>query len=173
MIEEFLSSSSIKWTPIELNRGDYLIKKGVVERFIYFVKTGAVRACLLTDEEEFTIRFGYRGSIITSITSYFSGEPSDIYIQAIRKTSLLRTTKTDFEAFVNSDMTLLQKYQEVLKELVVSFMEREVDLLTKDPAERLSIILERSPQLFQEVPHKYIASYLRMSPETLSRLLKS
>ena len=42
-----------------------------------------------------------------------------------------------------------------------------------DPRQRLQRVLGRSPRLFQEVPHKYIASYLRMSPETLSRLLNS
>ena len=67
----------------------------------------------------------------------------------------------------------LLTYNQLLKELMATFYEREVDLLTSSPAERLERVRKRSPQLFQEVPHKYIASYLRMSPETLSRMLKS
>ena len=68
---------------------------------------------------------------------------------------------------------ILNSYQLILEELVASFYEREIDLLIQAPKERLSRILKSSQQLNQEVPHKNKASYLRMSPETLSRLLKS
>ena len=52
-------------------------------------------------------------------------------------------------------------------------LEREVDLITYSPQKRFERVFERSPQLFQEIPQKYIASYLRMTPETLSRILKN
>ena len=62
---------------------------------------------------------------------------------------------------------------EVMHGLVQSLMEREIDLLTLSPRNRYNRVLERSPQLFQHIPLKYIASYLRMTPETLSRLRNS
>ena len=52
-------------------------------------------------------------------------------------------------------------------------MERERDILTSSPLERYNRVLKRSPLLFQEIPNKYIADYLRMTPETLSRIKKS
>ena len=61
----------------------------------------------------------------------------------------------------------------MLENLITQQMEREVDLLIESPAERLKRILERSPNLFQHVPLKYIANYLRMTPETLSRIRNS
>jgi CRP-like cAMP-binding protein len=64
-------------------------------------------------------------------------------------------------------------YSVLLEQLVLQQMEREQDLLITSPVERYQRVLERSPMLFQEVPHKYIAAYLRMSPETLSRIKKS
>ena len=57
-----------------------------------------------------------------------------------------------------------------MESLVVESMNREIDLLTSDPHERYQRILRRSPRLFQEIPARYIANYLRMSPGTLSRL---
>lgn len=171
MILDILNIEELQWTPVQLERNDYLIREGEIEKYIYFVQEGALRAYLITEEEEHTIRFGYTNSIITSINSYFTGEPSIIAIQALRKSNLLRTTKDLFETYISQDINRLLKYHEILKDLVASFMEREIDLLTKSPTERLNRILKRSPHLFQEVPHKYIASYLRMSPETLSRLL--
>ncbi len=56
--------------------------------------------------------------------------------------------------------------------LTLQQLEREIDILTKSPKERYERVLRRSPQLFQEIPNKHIANYLRMSPETLSRLKK-
>jgi len=55
----------------------------------------------------------------------------------------------------------------------VQQLEREIDLLHPSAKERYKRLAERSPQILQEVPHKYIADYLRMSPETLSRITKS
>jgi CRP-like cAMP-binding protein len=52
-------------------------------------------------------------------------------------------------------------------------MERENDLIIYSPQKRVERVFKRSPQLFQEIPQKYIASYLRMTPETLSRILKN
>jgi hypothetical protein len=57
--------------------------------------------------------------------------------------------------------------------IIYDQFEREKDILTYSPLKRYQRVLKRSPQLFQEIPNKYIASYLRMSPETLSRLKKS
>ena len=61
----------------------------------------------------------------------------------------------------------------MLESLFLDQFEREIDLLTASPEERYLRVLKRSPKVFQEVPHKYIAEYLRMTPETLSRIKKS
>jgi len=60
-----------------------------------------------------------------------------------------------------------------LEQLTLQQLEREKDILTSSPLERYKRVLKRSPQLFQEIPNKYIADYLRMTPETLSRIKKS
>ncbi len=74
--------------------------------------------------------------------------------------------------FIRSDPERFDLWLTILEQLVYQQIERERDLLTASPADRYHRVLERSPQLFQEVPNKYIAAYLRMTPETLSRLKK-
>ena len=64
-------------------------------------------------------------------------------------------------------------WKNILENLVCQLLEREIDILTTSPIERYRRVLKRSPTLFQEIPHKHIANYLRMSAETLSRLKKS
>ena len=81
--------------------------------------------------------------------------------------------KQDFLDFINSDITNLQLWNQMLAYTIAAFLERETDLLALTPRERYERVLQRSPQLFQHIPHRYIASYLRMAPETLSRLKKS
>ena len=156
-----------------LKRGDFLKIGGSIDRKIYLVTEGALRAYLLQDDEEQTIRFGYANDILVALDSYISGEPSDLYIQTLKSTHLKWIEREDLLSVLDSDPLLLRQWHILLEGLVLQQMERERDLLTPSPAERYQRVLARSPQLFQEVPHKYIASYLRMTPETLSRLQKS
>jgi CRP-like cAMP-binding protein len=171
--KDLISAMSHDAQTLEFERNDFLIQAGTVEHNIYWIERGAVRAFYLTELEEHTIRLGYRGSLITSLTSFLKGIPSELYLQAIRKTSVRALPKSVFDAFIGEDTDRLKQYNDLLQELLVQQLEREIDLLTYSPVERLQRVLARSPHLFQEVPAKYIASYLRMSPETLSRIQKS
>ncbi len=157
---------------ITLERNEFLKVKGSIDTNIYCVESGSLSVFVLDDCEEQIIRIGYQGNIIVSLDSYLTGEPSDFYIQAIKKTTVKVITKQQLENFLSQDInrTLWTK---ILENLVLQQMEREVDILTNSPKERYNRVLKRSPKLFQEVPNRYIANYLRMSPETLSRLKKS
>lgn len=158
---------------LEIERNEFIIQAGSIEYHIYWIENGAVRAFYLTELEEHTIRLGYKGSLITSLSSFLKDTPSELYLQAIRKTRLKALSKTEFLKFIGDDRERLRQYNAMLEDLLVQQLEREIDLLTYSPVERLQRVLKRSPHLFQEVPAKYIASYLRMSPETLSRIQKS
>ncbi len=154
-------------------KGGFLVKEGEIEQHVYYIESGAVRVFLLSEHEELTIRFGYEGSVINSLASFVRGTPSEFYIEAIRKTTLRAIGKQDFKAIVSSSPQSMLQYNVMLEILVTQQIEREIDLLTVSPSERLKRVLERSPNLFQQVPLKYIASYLRMTPETLSRIRNS
>lgn len=149
-----------------------MIQKGEVNSKIFYVEEGSLRAFLLQEEEEQSIRFAYKNNIITALDCYLSNQPTSIYIQAIRKTKLKYISKKKFQAFLEKDVDSLKNWQKILEILIYQYIEREQDLLYQSPQKRYERVLVRSPQLFQEIPHKHIASYLRMTPETLSRLKK-
>jgi len=155
------------------SKGSFLLKEGEIEKHIYFVQSGAVRVLYLSEFEEQTIRFGYEGSIINSLSSFLKSSPSEFYIEAIRKTTIKTISREDLQQLVNKDQESLQQYVALLELLITQQIDREIDLLISSPLERLQRVLERSPNLFQQVPLKYIASYLRMKPETLSRIRNS
>lgn len=104
---------------------------------------------------------------------FISEQPSDLYIQAIKKTELKVIKKTTFMNLVESSEENKKIWHLILGDLIFQQMERERDILTSSPIKWYKRVLSRSPQLFQEIPNKYIASYLRMTPETLSRIKKS
>lgn len=155
---------------VHLKRNEFLKKEGSVDTHIYFILSGSLRVYTFLGEEEHTIRFGYQDNIIASLDSFLSGKPSPLIIQAMKASHLLRIRKAAFETYLQEAPGALQRWNLILSQAILDLMEREQDLLLSNPADRYQRVLQRSPRLFQEVPHKYIAAYLKMTPETLSRL---
>ncbi|MCH2193855.1 Crp/Fnr family transcriptional regulator [Kordia sp.] len=158
---------------ITLERNEYLKVKGTIDTNIYLVKSGSLRIFVIDEFEEHTIRFGYQNNLIAALDSFLNGKPSEFYIQALKKTTLKAISKENYTNFINSSPENKKLWLAILENFVLQQMERERDILTSSPLERYQRVLQRSPQLFQEIPNKYIASYLRMTPETLSRIKKS
>lgn len=156
---------------ITLNRSEFLCKQGQTDTNIYFIENGSVKVSINLGEEEQIIRFGYRGNLVVALDSLLTGLVTQFDIQAIKKCKIKVISKKQLEAYLNTENNRLV-WTEILEKLIVQQMEREVDLLTQSPLERYQRVIQRSPQLFQEIPNKYIANYLRMSAETLSRLKK-
>ena len=156
---------------ITIGRNEFLKVKGSIDTNLYYVESGSLRIFVLDDYEEQTIRFGYKENLIVSLDSFLTGKPSDLYIQAIKKTVVKVVTKEQIDKYLENGNNQ-NLWIKILENLVVQQMEREIDILTNSPKERYERVLKRSPQLFQEVPNRHIANYLRMSAETLSRLKK-
>lgn len=155
----------------ELKRNAYLVNEGQTDQRIFFIESGTVRIFISTEEGEQNIRFGYAGNFIVSLDSFLKELPTAYTIQAIKTCRVRTLNKHEF-------LALIQRYEaenwwlSLLENLIIQQLEREIDLLTASPLKRFLRVLKRSPQLFQEIPHKHIANYLRMTPETLSRLQK-
>ncbi len=170
---EKLSSLNLWNKTLELKRNEYLKVKGSIDTNLYLIENGAIRIFVLDEYEEHTIRFGYKNNLIAALDSFLSEKPSDLYIQALKHTTLKVMDKSTFVNFVSESTKNTKIWQQILESFALQQMERERDILTTSPLERYNRVLKRSPQLFQEIPNKYIASYLRMTPETLSRIKKS
>ena len=168
-----LNQASAWEETIWLERNEYLTVNGKKDTNLYFIVEGSLRIFVLDELEEHTIRLAYKDNLITALDAFISEQPSELYIQAIKKSQLLRVSKKNFLEFINSSLENTKLWMEILSHMVIQQMERERDILTSSPVERYKRVLKRSPHLFQEIPNKYIASYLRMTPETLSRIKKS
>ena len=154
-------------------RSTFLVEPGQKDTNLYLIENGSVRIYFEDGEEEQIIRLGYGGDMIGALDSFITDGPTKLFIQTLKQTDLIALTKKSFLNFIESDISHFKLWNACLQLLFLDQLEREQDLLTQSPRERYLRVLKRSPRLFQEVPHKYIASYLRMTPETLSRLKKS
>jgi CRP-like cAMP-binding protein len=157
---------------LNLERNQYLKVKGSIDTNLYYIESGSIKVFVLDNYEEQIIRLGYKENLIVALDSFLTGKPSELYIQCIKKTSVRVITNAQVNTFLEEGENQAL-WRSILENLVVQQMEREIDILTSSPKERYERVLKRSPQLFQEVPNKHIANYLRMSAETLSRLKKS
>ena len=155
---------------VRLARHDFLIQSGQVEHHLYFVAEGVLRIFLPVSAEEICVGFGYAGTLLCSFPSFVEGRPSDYCIQALQSSYLLGISREKVLALLESRPNLGRFWRTEMERAVVGRIEREIDLLLPEPQRRLDRLRARSPHLFQLVPRKYIASYLRMTPETLSRL---
>lgn len=158
---------------IELNRGQTLSREGEINTKLYWVENGCLKIFIHDEDTEHIIRFAYHQNFMSLIDAYFTEKASALNVSAIRKTKVKWISKPGINALINENEAFQSLWKTISESLIVQQLEREIDLLTSSPKERYLRVFQRSPQLFQEVPLKYIASYLRMTPETLSRIQKS
>jgi CRP-like cAMP-binding protein len=168
---ELLEALTARWThKRSLRRADFLIEKGKTEQYLYYVQSGAMRLYYPHETEEICVGFAYADTLICSYPSFIQGEPSEYFIQAIRKTEIKGISRHDFYELLDQFPRLDRAWRMLTEEALLGKIRRETEMLAFSPEERLRRLWQRSPHIFQLIPRKYLASYLRMSPETLSRI---
>ena len=158
--------------PRSLKRSDFLTRKGQVEHHLYFIIQGSMIISYEVEDSQQVVGFGYDNTLIGSFPSFIRNRPSAYNIQALSQTELLGIGRSDFYRLLEQYPALETTWRLMVEEALLGRIEREIDLLTPSPRERIQRLLNRSPHIFQIIPNKYIASYLRMTPETLSRNMK-
>ncbi len=153
-----------------LKRHEFLVQPGQIENHLYFVQKGAMRLFFTYDAEEVCVGFAYPNTLICDYPSFIKQNPSVYFTQALEKCELLGIHRKDFYDCLSAFRELETCWRALTEEALLGKIQREVEMLAYTPLERFERLMARSPHLFQHVPQKYIASYLRMKPETLSRL---
>ena len=152
---------------------NYCIREDKPKPNIYFIAKGSFKICYEIEEQEIIVGFGYENSFVLDLPSFYTSKPSDFYIQAIKECKVWGIRKTDFFEMLDKSLTLSKYWRKRTELIILDLVERELDILTNSPKARYERLFARNPFIFQLIPHKYIAAYLRMTPETLSRLKKS
>lgn len=156
--------------PMKFQKGDLILKEGDVCENIYWVAKGLVRQFYYKNEKELTEYMATENTIVMSIESLFREAPSHQQIQALEPTILFALPKSSLEREAVRNVNIQMLYRKILEEsLIISQV--HADMLRFESAqERYAKLVKRSPQLVLRAPLVYIASYLQMTPETLSRV---
>ncbi|MDR2269982.1 MAG: cyclic nucleotide-binding domain-containing protein [Sphingobacterium sp.] len=168
-----LIASTVFKKALTFKRNELIKSSGTIDSKIYFIKSGSVKISILQQDTERIIRLGYTGDLVVAMDSFLGNCNSDFVIQAIKKTNVLIAEKEDFMHFVYSSPEHTSLYIKLLEGLVKQQLDREQDLLEDSPKIRYERVFKRNPILFQIIPNRYIANYLRMTAETFSRISKS
>jgi CRP-like cAMP-binding protein len=156
--------------PKDLKRRQFLLNHGQVCREICFIESGLLRCFYLEDDHEVSSWFMKEGDVIAYVPSFFRQEISYECIQAMESASLYCITHSQlqhiykhFPEFNFIGRVLTERYYTLSKERLYS-------LRIQRTGERFRHLLDNNPELVQRVPSKYLASYLGVREETLSRM---
>lgn len=158
------------WTERSFRRRDIITATGAVEDHFSIVRTGVHRLYFEHDGDEACIGFAYDGSWSGVFDSFIARTPARFTLQALTDTTMLSIRHADLMLLYDEVPAMERFGRLILEELLHGRATREIEQLTLSAEERYRRLMERSPHLLQLVPQKDIASYLRMTPETFSRL---
>ena len=166
VLESVLPYLSVKY----LNVGDYFLREGKICKNIGFVEEGLLRLYYLNDGKEVTNCFCKENTITCSYSSLITQKESDLAIQAIEPSKLIILSYESLQKLYKKDLfwqqvgRLAAENEFIITECHNRFLR---DLSATD---RYMQILENENELLQRVPLNYLATYLQIAPETLSRI---
>lgn len=148
-----------------------LLRQGQIAKRIYFIKQGFARAFYHDlDGREHTLWFMGAGDVMISVYSFFTQQTALENIELLEDSVLQSVTYEELQDLY-ADHQIFNYHGRKLTELYyIKSEERAIMLRCKKPAERYGLLLKTYPQIFQHASQAQIASYLGISPETLSRL---
>lgn len=156
--------------PMKFARGEKVVDVGEVSDAIYYVERGMVREYYFKNNKSVTEYLAAEGTIVMSIESLFREEPSKLVIEALEPSIVYALPKLRLEEVALHNVNIQILYRKILEEsLIIS--QRRADLLRFESAkDRYVKLCKLNPQVIMKAPLVYIASYLQMTPETLSRV---
>lgn len=160
--------------PKHLRKRQYLLQEGDICKNMSFVIKGAGRMFGVTDKgQEYTMRFAIENWWLGDFESYNYGTPSNHNIEMIEDSDVLQISKNDLQELA----LLVPAFDSMLKEIdkkgVVATQKRIYSSISLSAEERYDAFIKSYPEMLTRFPLVMIASYLGISPETLSRIRKN
>jgi CRP-like cAMP-binding protein len=153
-----------------LKKKEFLLKQGQKEEYVYFLVEGLLHQYFFKGKEMISTDFFPAGRITGGMVSFLSGEPSYYFLQAIEPCELICLSKSNLARLYQSD----KKWQYIGRLILTNYLMRQekeiMDTIRLTMRERYVQFARNYPELIEKVPHRRIASFLNIKPETFSRL---
>lgn len=159
--------------PRKYAKNEMILREGEVCRDIFYLDRGLIRQFYFKKGKELTEHLGIDHSIFMCIESLFREEPTKLQVQALEPSYVFALPKADLERVALHNVNIQLLYRKILEEsLIISQV--HADLVRFETAQdRYKRLCKMSPQLVLRAPLNFIANYLQMTPETLSRVRSS
>jgi CRP-like cAMP-binding protein len=160
----------LNFRSIKIKRKDYLLKEGMVCDFVAFLNSGVIRHFHIKDGNEITCDITLHDNFITDFKSLTHNIPTNYYFQILKDAELFIIKKNDLYRLY-TEYRNIESFGRIMAEQVA---QRTIDiamsLSSEKPQERVEKLIKQRPDLIQEVPQRYLANLLGISPESLSRI---
>ena len=134
------------------------------------IESGVLRSYIEREGEEFIKDFYFSGTIVVSYGSFLTGEPCIGYIQALEETRLVTLSRLGYDQLLRESDQWYKFGKYISDCFLIRKCRRETSFLMESAYERYKLLLKTYPRIEQHVSQYYIASYLGIKPESLSRL---
>jgi CRP-like cAMP-binding protein len=160
-------------TPKKLRKRQYLLQEGDVCKFIAFVEKGALRSYTIDEKgSDHIIQFALEGWTIADLYSFLTAEAATYTIDALEDCELVLITKSAHEELLKK----VPKYETYIRLQItgayIALQRRLTSIISSPLEERYTSLIAIYPDVVQRVPQHMIASYMGLTPETLSRVRK-
>ncbi|QSB25540.1 Crp/Fnr family transcriptional regulator [Flavobacterium sp. CLA17] len=162
------------FTPRKLKKKQFLVVEGHVCSCLTFVSKGLLKAYHADDKgNEHINQFSPEGWWTSDMSSFFSGGISFYSIDAMEDSEVLLITSENFENLTVQVPVMDRYFRLLFQNSLITKERRLISSHTHTAEEKYRHILENNPDLIKRIPQNLLASYLGLSPETLSRLKKN
>jgi len=155
---------------VSFPRKHLLLKADTIERKIYFIKKGIVRAYAYQNDSEITFWFGKEGETIISMKSYVMNQAGYENIELIEACELYELQIDKLQELYNQDIQIANWGRKFAEKELIKTEERLIARQFSTAAERYTSLLKNHPDLLQRVSLGYISSYLGITQVSLSRI---
>lgn len=175
--EEALIHTS-RFEKITVPKKTIILRKGTTEDYLYFIAEGIIRFFVqkphpTEPDKEITFSFAVKNTFCSAYDSFITRDPCQYSIETIKHTVLYRIHFDDLQYLYEN--TAIGNYLGRIsaEQLYVKKTQREMSLLMYSAEEKYQNLLKEHPEYIHEIPLKYIASYLGITPQALSRIRKN
>ena len=159
--------------PLAVKKNQVLLQTGQIARYVYYVDKGCLRQYYINNNgEDRTIYFKTEGGWVSELVSFLDNKPTELNVQALESSELQIINQKNWIYAVTNIHSFTMGFIRAQQDTNYMLKKRLAEATVETPEEKYLRFIKEEPLLLQRIPLYHIASYLAMTPETLSRIRK-